>query len=221
MPCCLPQHAVAGRSEDSGGSKTSTRSLRRALTQPNDQSQQLQRINDEASVAATMSQPTTSHNEKVRRKRWTMDENKQILRSYFRVTNLETDKTMYRTKLFQDVIDHIPHLREFTEQRIADQRRVIILNNLLPNVIVKQIKDEVEAELNILHHTQGSPQPDEESSTASEDSNNNGKNESPTPDCESVWVSNYKRHLIEYRGMDPNRRPRLPKIAYKPGLNLS
>ncbi|KAL3279411.1 hypothetical protein HHI36_016922 [Cryptolaemus montrouzieri] len=133
-----------------------------------------------------MSQPTTSHNEKVRRKKWTMDENKRILRSYFRVTNLETDKTMYRTKLFQNVIAHIPHLREFTEQRIADQRRVIILNNLLPNVIVGQIKDEVEAELNILHHAQGSPQPDEEPSTAGEDNNYETKNEAPAPDCESV-----------------------------------
>ncbi|KAL3266240.1 hypothetical protein HHI36_010421 [Cryptolaemus montrouzieri] len=136
-------------------------------------SQQLQRITEEASVAPTMSQPTPSHNEKVRRKIWTMDENKQILRSYFRVTNLETYKTTYRTKLFQT-------------------------------------KDDKE-----------SAQPDEEPSTAREDNNSEAKNEVPAPDCESVWVSNYERHLIEYRGMDPNRRPKLPKMAYKPGLNLS
>ncbi|KAL3273153.1 hypothetical protein HHI36_014607 [Cryptolaemus montrouzieri] len=83
------------------------------------------------------------------------------------------------------------------------------------------IKANNKAELNILHHAQGSPQPDEESSTASENSNYETKNESSAPDCESVWVSNYKRHLIEYRAMDPNRRPRLPKIAYKQGLNVS
>ncbi|KAL3268665.1 hypothetical protein HHI36_007768 [Cryptolaemus montrouzieri] len=127
---------------------------------------------------------------------------------------------MHRTQLFHVVIAEIPHVKEFTEQRIADQRRVIILNNLLPNVIVRQIKDEVEAELNILHHAQGSPPPDEEPSTASEDNNYDTKNEVPAPDCESVWVSNCKRHLIECLGMDPNKLPGLPKIAYKLGLNL-
>ncbi|KAL3266328.1 hypothetical protein HHI36_010505 [Cryptolaemus montrouzieri] len=162
--CSESLTAVAGCLEDSGSSETSTQSQRRALTLPNDQSQQLQSITDEASVAQTVWQPTTSHNEKLRMR---MDENKQILRVYFRVTNLEADKTMYRTKLFHDVIAHIPHLREFTEQ-------------------LRQIKDEVEAELNIQHHAQGSTQPDEEPSTASEDNNSEAKNEAPEPDCESV-----------------------------------
>ncbi|KAL3271962.1 hypothetical protein HHI36_022431 [Cryptolaemus montrouzieri] len=112
-----------------------------------------------------MSQPTTSHNEKVRRGEWTMDEKKNKFCDY--ILDLLTSK---RTRLC-------------IEQ----------------NYSMIQIKDEVEAELNIPHHAQGSPQPNEEPSTAMGYNNSEAKNEAPVPDCESVWVSNCKRHLIEYR----------------------
>ena len=84
----------------------------------------------------------------VRRKRWTNEENQQLIRTYYKVTRLETDRTMYRQRLHANFIQKFPYLNHLNEQRIADQRRAIIVRNLLPPLTLEQIKEEVRRELN-------------------------------------------------------------------------
>lgn len=45
-------------------------------------------------------------------------------------------------------MQEFPEYSHLTEQRIADQRRVIFWNNLLPDISITQIKQDVEAMLN-------------------------------------------------------------------------
>ncbi|CAG4968898.1 unnamed protein product [Colias eurytheme] len=85
-----------------------------------------------------------------RRMRWTTEHNEAIMRSYFRVTNLETNLTMYRTTMYREFIKTFPHLAEHvTEQRVADQRRLIINNKgrYITEKRLNEIKQEVNKEL--------------------------------------------------------------------------
>ncbi|KAL0820164.1 hypothetical protein ABMA28_006097 [Loxostege sticticalis] len=86
------------------------------------------------------------------RKKVSSEVNETIIRTYYRITNLERDKTAYRQILHKTVLDLHPELSDVSIQRIADQRRVIISNTMISNDRLEQIRDEVESEL---HHTKG------------------------------------------------------------------
>ncbi|KAL0839729.1 hypothetical protein ABMA28_016372 [Loxostege sticticalis] len=83
------------------------------------------------------------------RMKWTEEYNEAIMRSYFRVTNLETDITAYRSKVHQEFIDRFPHLSHITEQRVADQRRLIIINKWITSEKLNIIRREVAEELRL------------------------------------------------------------------------
>lgn len=150
-----------------------------------------------------------------RRMRWDNETNKQVMRSFFTVTALETDMTMYRMRLHNHFIEKIPHLNHLSEQRIADQRRAIIRNNLLPPPAIEQIRAEVEREIN--------QQPINENPEIQEEENRGNEadllllNLRPSVNnCQTLWEENYQQHLTEFRESDPAKRPALPKLVYTP-----
>ncbi|XP_050549514.1 uncharacterized protein LOC126910674 [Spodoptera frugiperda] len=90
------------------------------------------------------------------RLRWTDDINEAIIREYFRITHLETNRTAYRKPLHTIITQKFPNIAHVSEQRIADQRRVIINNRLISDDRLEEIKREVRDNLNIqtLENTQ-------------------------------------------------------------------
>src|SRR5690606_22886939 len=87
------------------------------------------------SISQTAVQPTavtmatTKAGNIRKRMSWSTEMNTIIMRLYYTVTNLETDMTMYRQKLYKQFKNLYPQL-EVTEGRVADQRRAIVTRNL-------------------------------------------------------------------------------------------
>ncbi|KAL0810623.1 hypothetical protein ABMA28_010737 [Loxostege sticticalis] len=98
--------------------------------------------------SVTLSAPTTSKYKKTRMK-WTDEYNEAILRSYYSITKLESVKISYRKLLHTKFIQTFPDLTHVTEQRVADQKRLIFRNKLVSEEKHAQIKREIAQELQI------------------------------------------------------------------------
>lgn len=90
---------------------------------------------------------TTNTETRSQRMRWSNEINETIMRIYYKITNLNTNITAYRQPLHQTFIAQYPHLSHLSEQRIADQRRVIVNNKLIADERLEQIRDDVSREL--------------------------------------------------------------------------
>ncbi|KAL0812006.1 hypothetical protein ABMA28_009402 [Loxostege sticticalis] len=102
---------------------------------------------EDVSQAAPATYPATTKAGKPRvRMKWDNEINTFIMRTYLYVTKLETDRTMYCKNLHDRFILKYPHVN-VSAQRIADQRRVIVRNKLLPDTVIEQIKSEVREQL--------------------------------------------------------------------------
>lgn len=119
------------------------------------------------------------------RMKWDRDTNIFIMRTYFTVTKLETELTTYRHLLHREFIQQYPNC-QVSEQRLSDQRRVIVRNKLLSDEIIQKIKDEVQHQLNIDTH-------DETIANAATDPTNNStevtSDEGSTPATTSSTTS--------------------------------
>ncbi|KAL4720577.1 hypothetical protein ACJJTC_018462 [Scirpophaga incertulas] len=78
---------------------------------------------------------------------WSKELNESIMRIYFEVTDLETNLTAHRIRFHTKFIELHPHLAHISEQRLSDQRRVIVNNKLIPEVRIAQMKQEVESQI--------------------------------------------------------------------------
>ncbi|XP_050679442.1 uncharacterized protein LOC126975555 [Leptidea sinapis] len=87
------------------------------------------------------------------RMKWSKEMNLFIMRTYYYITKLETDLTTYRKQLHELFLQKYPDLN-VTEQRIADQRRVIVKNKLLNQETLNQIKEEIKSQLEIENENQ-------------------------------------------------------------------
>lgn len=85
---------------------------------------------------------TTKAGKPRQRMKWTYDLNEFGIRTYFEVTKAETQIIGYRTTLHQKFIERYPQ-GNVTEQRVADLRRVIVANKLVPQAVIDKIKQEV------------------------------------------------------------------------------
>ena len=94
----------------------------------------------------TSVRPTTGE-----RMAWPTEINEMIMRFYYIVTEGETNLTAYRKKLHEKFTYHFTHLSHLSEQRIADQRRVIVYNKLISTERLQAIKDQVEEEQRLLN----------------------------------------------------------------------
>lgn len=149
------------------------------------------------------------------RRKWTNEINEALLRAYYRITLLETDLTGYRPRLRSTFTSEY---REYdvTEQRLADQVRVIHRNNLIPEIRRNVIKEEVARELNI-------PESDEIELNISEDipretQQNSSRihveaNDSNTQNTADERTKQIFLNIHSlYDKTDPSKRPPIPKI---------
>lgn len=148
---------------------------------------------------------------------WTLEMNKNILRIYYTATKLETDKTMYRNKMYEQFKAMYPSMN-ITVQRIADQYRSIIVNNMIPTPVIEQIKKEVS-------ETLGNQQCSENTIEPSEVIIDNGDNYENTSDVnrtkndvnnvidklEQMLINEFNIAVIEFSGMNPANRHIIPK----------
>ncbi|KAH9631304.1 hypothetical protein HF086_012555 [Spodoptera exigua] len=94
---------------------------------------------------------TETNHSSSRRMRWTDHLNETIMKSYYRLTKLETDFTTYRSLLHQDIISKCPSIAHLSAQRLADQRRSIVNNQLLSTDRLNEIREEVRNELSSIN----------------------------------------------------------------------
>lgn len=80
------------------------------------------------------------------RMKWSNDVNEYILRTYYQITQLETNCKHYRDTLHRMFNEEYPDV-EVCAQRIADQRRAIVKNHLLTQERIDEIRKEVELDL--------------------------------------------------------------------------
>ncbi|KAL0841160.1 hypothetical protein ABMA28_014906 [Loxostege sticticalis] len=108
----------------------------------------------DASQAASALKPATTKAGKPRvRMKWDSEINTFIMRTYFQITNLETDLTQYRPMLLQRFLEKYPDAN-VSEQRLSDQRRAIVRNKFLSDAEIDQIKHEVQSALDVnTNHT--------------------------------------------------------------------
>uniref|UniRef100_A0A6P7H3N9 Uncharacterized protein LOC114345718 n=1 Tax=Diabrotica virgifera virgifera TaxID=50390 RepID=A0A6P7H3N9_DIAVI len=78
--------------------------------------------------------------------KWTVSINENILRFYYKVTNLGQETIGYRQQLYAEFCRTYPDI-QVSEQRVSDQYRVIIRNNLIPETRRNIIRSEVEREI--------------------------------------------------------------------------
>lgn len=76
------------------------------------------------------------------RMKWTTEVNEFILRTYYAITNMETQCKHYRDTLHRMFNEEFPDV-EVCAQRIADQRRAIVKNHLLTQERIDEIRREV------------------------------------------------------------------------------
>ncbi|KAI5731699.1 hypothetical protein M8J77_014549 [Diaphorina citri] len=188
---------------------------------------------------------TTAVGERRVRMKWTQDINLFIMRTFYQVTQLETNMAAYREKIHRAFVQKYPLLPELpsratspispdsgcrngytinAQQRVADQRRTIVKNKLLSDEVLERIKAQVRTAIG--RGTEKEAQrPDPEyiqqreanvTATASE----NGINSNPPTDQELAYreddlekelVELFKEATQKYMGMDPTKRPWIPK----------
>ncbi|KAF9801444.1 hypothetical protein SFRURICE_013224, partial [Spodoptera frugiperda] len=83
------------------------------------------------------------------RLKWTEDINEAIIKEYYKITHIETNRTAYRKQLHTTITQQFPVIAHVSEQRIADQRRVILNNRLISEERLEEIKREVRNSLSI------------------------------------------------------------------------
>nr|AAA92147.1 reverse transcriptase [Bombyx mori] len=80
------------------------------------------------------------------RMKWSREVNLFIMRTYYYVTKLETDLTIYRKKLHEHFSLKYPNVI-ISQQRISDQKRAIERNKLLSQETLDRLKEEVRKQL--------------------------------------------------------------------------
>ncbi|XP_050556597.1 uncharacterized protein LOC126911787 [Spodoptera frugiperda] len=124
---------------------------------------QLNRTNQQTGNTINQSQPIFTHsqshptavaiqNKTLTRMRWTNEQNEGIMRSYYRVTDLGRNETVYRKRMYDDFISYFPSLAHLSEQRIADQRRAIVNNKYISDDKLNSLKAQVAQELLLSNH---------------------------------------------------------------------
>ena len=157
-----------------------------------------------------------------RRMKWNEEMNRFIFRTYLEITKMETDKTMYRGKLHHAFITQYPHLAHITEQRIADQRRVIIKNTLLTLDTQEQIKHETEALLNTNNTLTVQDNTSVLSNYEIQTFTTHNQSIDPNNHTNQTLTSlqdEFNNALLEFSNTDPTQRSRIPKQSHTTKLH--
>jgi signal transduction histidine kinase len=158
------------------------------------------------------------------RRKWTDEINKFLLRCYLRTTKLEKELIGYRQRIHQLFKTKYPDWQNITEQRLTDQLRTIRRNNLIPETIINEIKEEVRIEQrNVAEEEEVDINPENENITNSfenrADQSNIEQNLELTnsniieqnPKIKSIH-DRYIEMQIKYGKLQAKSRPPLPKV---------
>ncbi|KAL0851472.1 hypothetical protein ABMA28_007269 [Loxostege sticticalis] len=226
----------------------------------NTQTQNIFQQHTQSRTSTLNTERQTNTNAPQSRMRWTTEHNETIIRAYYKITELETNQTAYRQLLHQTFIDTFPNLTHLSEQRIADQRRLIITNKYIHKDRLDIIKKEVAEELRIncssqsqnvdahdgnLLNSQPSLQFDDNSPNSSIMMSTDAQTEmtpfsltyssqtqhtlninNTNDQIDQATESNLERELVAklretlemYEDIDPETRPRLPRLRENKNL---
>lgn len=150
---------------------------------------------------------------------WTEEMNEIVMRCYYIATNLETDLTLYRANMYQLFRKYYPQL-EVTEQRIADQRRAIMERKLLTEMTIEGIRSQVRRELEEQSENGGMNEPGGQEQTSGdtgaemregEQSEAGEGGQITESETEKEFRHALEENMIKYCGMDPTKRPNIPR----------
>lgn len=202
-------------------------------TASNDQNSTNSIPNPAESALVDSDSATTKAGKPRQRMKWSTQMNKDVMRCYFKATNLENELTSYRGKMHELFLNEYPNIT-ITEQRVADQRRTIMARSLLPQAIIDEIKEQVRKEIS---QKQEEITPDDiynqnRNQNQHETIRSQNQNEQTNNQCEHDPLAtqteqkeeippdaNYFKELeaklneifIKYCGTDPTQRPQLPR----------
>ena len=148
------------------------------------------------------------------RRKWTTDINENLLRAYYIVTDQERNTTGYRTQLREIFVAQHPDY-DVSEQRLSDQIRTIIRNNLIPEIRRNALKASLLVTPNnhgtIPHQAQGTL-----NAIESPVDNQSQEIEPVTSEALSEILSDidiiFEQQYDIYKDIDPLTRPSIPKI---------
>ncbi|XP_030765588.1 uncharacterized protein LOC115889668 [Sitophilus oryzae] len=174
-------------------------------------------------------QPTTTKAGKVRqRMKWTDTMNLHVMRCYYTTTNLETTP-LVRSELLKMFLRKFPDYTNITEQRLVDQKRIIITKKYISELHLEELKHEVAEELNLsqpnlaFDEISNEKEPETEINLDINQATNQLDTQSiPTLPArveltqitdidEKHLETEFQTLLIEYTNMNPICRPKLPK----------
>jgi hypothetical protein len=177
-----------------------------------------------AECAFVASEPlTTKAGLPRRRMKWTYDMNENIMRIFYKTTNLGTNTTGYRQQLHARFCEIYPQI-SVNEQRVSDQYRVILAKNLIPAIRLETIKNEIRMELQQCSEIPENTESNEHFVEQTvQNSTNNVTSTSTLTEVEPTQNHQYhnlveslrnqiRTAMTEFEGMHPNNRPKLPKI---------
>ena len=161
---------------------------------------------------------------------WTTEMNEHIMRCYYKITALETFTTGYRTELRRMFLEKYPDYQMVTEQRLVDQKRVIIKNKRLSPVRIEEIKNEIAQEINenttiegnetqeeITHHTPLDAT-EENINQISFQNNITPVDRTDQPQevnqMEKLIDTCLQKNLIEWSFSEPRARPPITKLQF-------
>lgn len=171
---------------------------------------------------------------------WSDQLNRTVMRCYYIATKLETVQTGYRFELHALFLKTYPELSNtVTEQRLIDQKRVILKNNRLTGKELEQIKLEVAQELN---HT--SKESDIQINRKDMEEHDEDIHTSQQPATDKTLELNVEQEIAQpstlltqqivdgkqleeemetnlsyWQGTDPNLRNPIPKLIFKPNTS--
>lgn len=147
------------------------------------------------------------------RKKWSKEENTDIMRAYFHATKCDREKQGFRKKLVIEWRRLRPD-SSLNESQLANQLYAIKTRKLLSELEIRQIKQQTEQLLNLNN-------PDNRTAEIIEDDQENSEDQvenlnttlNDNNNTEKIKIINaFETNLIQYGDILPERRPRLPKI---------
>lgn len=134
---------------------------------------------------------------------WTDEMNEYLVRCFLTITKLETLPGQYSKDVHRMVVEKFPDISHKTVQNIIDQKRSIFRNNRLPADTINRIRREVAIELGMV---------EENEDTAEEGPQNMSMISADGVPNQTLAEEEFHTQYTMYSGMDPNTRPRLPKL---------
>ena len=177
-----------------------------------------------ADVLPVNASTTTKAGKQRQRMAWTDEMNKDVMRCYFTASKLETIKSGFRAHLRQLFLEKYPYLSNITEQRLMDQKRVIVCNNRLSPNQIQQIKEEITIALQETDEVRSPIRNPQNTPLQSPTNNPNTSIYQTQPDNppeqhhinSSTQEDFIEKKLLEeithWQTVDPKKRPRLPKL---------